>query len=72
MKAEGFEVKSVKLSDSFGFAAERAADPWTRSALEFLERSRDVANEVVVDGTRSETSTSGREEISAPRSGPPV
>jgi hypothetical protein len=67
-----FDMKPVKLSDSFGFAADRAADPWTRAALDFLERSREVANEVVVDGTRGETSTSEREEISAPRSGPPV
>jgi hypothetical protein len=41
-------------------------------ALEFLERSRDVANEVVVDGTRGETSTSRREETAPPRSGPVV
>jgi len=62
----------MKLSDSYGFAAEPWADPWILAALDFLERSRDVANEVVVDGTRRETSTSGREEIVAPRSGPPV
>jgi hypothetical protein len=65
-------MKPVTWSDSFDFAAERAADPWTLAALEFLERSREVANEVVVDGTRTETSTSGREEVLAPRSGPPV
>jgi hypothetical protein len=65
-------MKPVTLSDSYDFAADRAADPWTRAALEFLERSREVANEVVVDGTRGETSTSAREELSAPRSGPPV
>lgn len=65
-------MKPVTLSDSYSFAAERAADPWTLTALDFLERSRDVANEVVVDGTRRETSTSGREEIVAPRSGPAV
>lgn len=65
-------MKPETLSDSYNFAADRAADPWTLAALDFLERSREVANEVVVDGTRSETSTSGREEIVAPRSGPPV
>jgi hypothetical protein len=65
-------MKPVKLNDSYGFAADRAADPWTLSALDFLERSREVASEVVVDGTRSETSTSAREEIVAPRSGSPV
>jgi len=59
-----------RLIDSFVFAMDQA--DWTRTALEFLERSREVADEVVVDGTRSETSTSGREEIPAPRSGPPV
>jgi hypothetical protein len=41
-------------------------------ALEFLERSRDVASEVVVDGTRGETSTSQREEITHTRPGPAV
>jgi hypothetical protein len=65
-------MKPVELGDSYGFAADRAADPWTEGALDFLERSREVANEVVVDGTRRETSTSGREEVVAPRSGPPV
>jgi hypothetical protein len=38
-------------------------------ALRFLERSRDVASEVVVDGTRRETSTSRREEATAIDSG---
>jgi hypothetical protein len=38
-------------------------------ALDFLERSRDVANEVVVDGTRRETSTSRRDEATAIDSG---
>jgi hypothetical protein len=32
------------------------------AALDFLERSRDVANEVVVDGTRAGTSPSSDEE----------
>jgi hypothetical protein len=32
------------------------------AALDFLERSRDVANEVVAEGTRAETSPSPREE----------
>jgi hypothetical protein len=59
-------------SDSFGFVAFPSADAAGAAALDFLERSRDVANEVVVDGTRGETSTSGREENIAPRSGPPV
>ena len=38
-------------------------------ALEFLERSRDVANEVVVDGKRREISTSRGEESAASDSG---
>jgi hypothetical protein len=59
-------------SDSFGFVAFPSADAAGAAALDFLERSRDVANEVVVDGTRGETSTSGCEENIAPRSGPPV
>jgi len=62
----------IDVSDRYGFAAFPSADEAAVAALDFLERSRDVANEVVVDGTRAETSTSGREEDSAPRSGPPV
>jgi hypothetical protein len=41
-------------------------------ALDFLERSRDIANEVVVDGTRRETSTSRREDLTAIDTGPAV
>lgn len=41
-------------------------------ALDFLERSRDIANEVVVDGTRRETSTSQREDPTAIDTGPAV
>jgi len=58
--------------DSFGFVAFPSADAAGAAALDFLERSRDVANEVVVDGTRGETSTSAREENIAPRTGPAV
>ena len=42
------------------------------AALDFLERSRDVANEVVVDDARAETSTSGREKASRSGTGPAV
>ncbi len=42
------------------------ADAWARAALEFLERSRDVADERVVDLARGETSPSRREEVIAP------
>ena len=62
----------INVGDSLGFVAFPSADAAGAAALDFLERSRDVANEVVVDGTRAETSTSGREENSAPRSGTPV
>ena len=62
----------INVGDSFGFVAFPSADAAGLAALDFLERSREVANEVVVDGTRAETSTSGREENSAPRSGPSV
>jgi hypothetical protein len=40
------------------------ADATSFEALQFLERSRDVADEVV-DCARRETSTSGREESAA-------
>jgi hypothetical protein len=62
----------INGSDSYGFALFPSADASGAAALEFLERSRDVANEVVVDGTRGETSTSGREENSFTRPGTPV
>ncbi len=62
----------VKVSDRYGFVAFPSADAAGAAALDFLERSREWADDVVVDGTRAETSTSGREEDSAPRSGPPV
>jgi hypothetical protein len=38
------------------------------AALEFLERSREVASERVVDGRRSQTSPSQSEEVAAPGS----
>ncbi len=60
---------STKAGDSFGFLTFPSAEAAGAAALDFLERSRDVANEVVVDGKRGETSTSGREENSPPRSG---
>ncbi len=49
-----------------------AADAWAQAALEFLERSRDVADERVVDLVHGETSTSRREEVVAPGSGSAV
>jgi hypothetical protein len=62
----------IYFSDSYGFVAFPTADAAAVAALDFLERSRDVANEVVVDGTRAETSTSRREETSDPHSGTSV
>ena len=63
-------MKPVIAGDGYGCTGDSVtalgADPWTLGALEFLERSREVANEVVVDETRAETSTSGREKIAAP------
>jgi hypothetical protein len=62
----------TNASDSYGGSSIDAAMATALAALEFLERSRDVANEVVVDGTRSETSTSRREETTDPHSGSSV
>ena len=61
-------MRPVNAWDSYGFAADSSGT----AALEFLERSRDVASEVVVDERRTETSTSAREETTAPRPGPSV
>jgi hypothetical protein len=55
-------------SRTFGFAA----DASNFDALDFLERSRDVAAEVVVDGTRRETPPSRNEEIADSGSGSTV
>ena len=71
MRLGGCEMRT-NGSDRFGFVAFPSADAAGAAALEFLERSRDVADEVAVDGTRGETSTSGREKDIAPRSGPAV
>ncbi|MBS0416769.1 MAG: hypothetical protein JSR66_03585 [Proteobacteria bacterium] len=50
----------------------KGVDAAGAAALDFLERSRDVANEVVVDDARAETSTSGREKNTRSGSGPAV
>jgi hypothetical protein len=65
-------MRSNNASDSYGFEAFPTAHDAGVAALDFLERSRDVANEVVVDDTRSETSTSGCEKNITSRSGPAV
>jgi hypothetical protein len=59
-------MKNTTVSDPPLFPQDPAA------ALEFLERSRDVADEVVVDGRSRETSPSRSEEVTAPRSGSSV
>jgi hypothetical protein len=56
----------------YGYAVFPSADAAGIAALDFLERSRDVADEVVVDGTRGETSPSASEENTVPRTGPAV
>jgi len=61
-------MEAKKRGGIYGFTVDAAGF----EALEFLERSREVANEVVVDGTRGETSTSQREESTDPRTGPVV
>jgi hypothetical protein len=62
--------RPTNMSDSYG--AGSSIEAAAVAALEFLERSRDVANEVVVDEKRSETSTSRREETTPPRTGSSV
>lgn len=47
-------------------------DVWTLQALAFLERSREVAAEDVIDVTRGETPTSAREAAPHPGSLPAV
>jgi hypothetical protein len=59
---------SNRANDRPGFF--QVADAAGAAALDFLERSRDVANEVVVDDARAETSTSGREKKPLSGSGP--
>ena len=61
---------STDAKDSPGLL--QVLDAAGAAALDFLERSRDVANEVVVDDARAETSTSGREKNTRSGSGPAV
>jgi hypothetical protein len=56
----------------YGATAFPSAEAAGVAALDFLERSRDVADEVVVDGTSGETSPSAREENTVPRTGSSV
>ncbi len=48
------------------------ADAWARAALDFLERSREIADERVVDLARGKTSTSPREEVVVSHTGSAV
>ena len=63
---------SFPANDNLGFPAFPSADAAGVAALDFLERSRDVANELVVDYARAETSTSEREKNTRSRSGSAV
>lgn len=63
---------TMSIHDNFRVATFPSADAAGAAALEFLERSREVANEVVVDDSRAKTSPSGREKDSHSRSGPAV
>jgi hypothetical protein len=65
-------MRPFKPRDGHDRATDTSGGSWPMAALEFLERSRDIASELVVDGTRGETSTSGREDITAPGSGSSV
>jgi hypothetical protein len=63
---------TMSISDKFRVVTFPTAEAAGAAALDFLERSREVANEVVVDDSRAKTSPSGREKNSHPRSGPAV
>jgi hypothetical protein len=62
----------MSINDNFSAVAFPSAQAAGAAALDFLERSRDVANEVVVDDSRAKTSPSVREKNSHPRSWPAV
>ena len=63
---------TMSINDKFRVVTFPTAEAAGAAALDFLERSREVANEVVVDDSRAKTSPSGREKNSHPRSGPAV
>lgn len=63
---------NMSKSNNFKVVAFPTADAAGAAALDFLERSRDVASEVVVDDARARTSPSGCEKNAHPRSGPAV
>jgi hypothetical protein len=61
-----------KMSFNFPVILFPSAEAAGTAALDFLERSREVASELVVDDSRAKTPPSGREKNSHPRSGPAV
>jgi hypothetical protein len=63
---------TMSIENSYKAVVFPSAEAAGVAALDFLERSREVANEVVVDDPRAKTSPSGREKDSHPRSGPAV
>ena len=63
---------TMSINDNFKVVPFPSAEAAGAAALEFLERSREVADEVVVDDSRAKTSPSGREKNSHSRSGPAV
>ena len=63
---------TMSINDDFRVATFPSAEAAGAAALDFLERSREVANEVVVDDSRAKTSPSAREKNSHSRSGPAV
>ena len=62
----------MSINDNFRVVTFPSAEAAGAAALDFLERSRDVASEAVVDDSRAKTSPSRREKNSHPRSGPAV
>jgi hypothetical protein len=69
--ASGDEVNSSADAYPAGGVSRSLADAGAIAALEFLERSREVASERVVDDGGAQTSPSEREETAAPDSGSP-
>jgi hypothetical protein len=68
-------IRSLKMKFSGGKpggASRASVEAANFAALDFLERSRDVANEVVVDGAHAETSSLPYEQNRDPGSGSDV
>ncbi len=65
-------MRIMSMNDNFGVVTFPSAEAAGTAALEFLERSREVANELVVDDSRAKTSPCEGEKNSHSRSGPAV